>query len=464
MSASDQDRGDRAEGEAPGWRRILPLARAEDSSALVAFIASLSDLDRVHAFGRLSPEERSLVLSRLSPQDAALILEALPATHAVEAFEELAPDAAADILAELASDDQADLIGRLDESSAEAILSETSDDTAAAVRDLLQYPPDTAGGRMITEYVSVPETSCASDVVAQMQSNADQYADYIAQYVYVVGPRGQLEGVLPLRVLLLARPERSVASLMIREPVRVLASTRLDELFEVFDSNAFLAVPVVDESSVLVGVLLREDVDEARLSRADDQALKARGIVGGEELRSLPLHVRSRRRLAWLSTNIVLNTMTASVIAMYEDTLQAVIALAVFLPIISDMSGCSGNQAVAVSLRELSLGVTRPSEVGRVLLKESSLGIVNGIVLGLLLGGLAWLWKGSLVLGAVVGGALAVNTVVAVCIGGSVPLLVRRLGFDPALASSPMLTTTTDLCGFLLVLSLATFALSRAML
>ena len=151
-------------------------------------------------------------------------------------------------------------------------------------------------------------------------------------------------------------------------------------------------------------------------------------------------------------------------IAFYQDTLQAVIALAVFLPIISDMSGCSGNQAVAVSLRELSLGVTRPSEIGRVLFKESLVGILNGASLGVMLGGLTFAWKGSLVLGVVVGGALALNTLVAVCIGGSVPLIVRRLGFDPALASGPMLTTVTDLCGFFLVLSFASLALAEGAL
>jgi magnesium transporter len=156
-----------------------------------------------------------------------------------------------------------------------------------------------------------------------------------------------------------------------------------------------------------------------------------------------------------LSTNIVLNIIAASIIAMYQSTLEAVIALAVFLPIISDMSGCSGNQAVAVSMRELSLGVIRPKELLRVLLKESSLGLINGLALGVLIGMVAFIWKGNPYLGLVVGVALMANTIVAVCIGGCVPLLLKGLKFDPALASGPILTTITDMCGFLLVLSLA---------
>jgi magnesium transporter len=179
------------------------------------------------------------------------------------------------------------------------------------------------------------------------------------------------------------------------------------------------------------------------------------GIVGGEELRTLPLRVRSVRRLSWLTVNILLNVLAASVIAFHQDTLQQVIALAVFLPIISDMSGCSGNQAVAVSMRELSLGFVRPRELWRVLGKEASVGIINGLVLGALLGVVGWLWQGNWMLGAVVASALAINTLVAVCFGGTIPLILKGVGQDPALASGPILTTVTDMSGVFLVLSIA---------
>jgi magnesium transporter len=153
--------------------------------------------------------------------------------------------------------------------------------------------------------------------------------------------------------------------------------------------------------------------------------------------------------------------MAASVIAFYQETLQAAIALAVFLPIISDMSGCSGNQAVAVSIRELSLGLIKPREFARVFLKEFSVGLVNGAVLGLLLGAVAYLWKENYYLSLVVAGALAANTLISVLIGGSVPLLLKRFRVDPALASGPILTTITDMCGFFLVLSFAQTLLQK---
>ena len=175
----------------------------------------------------------------------------------------------------------------------------------------------------------------------------------------------------------------------------------------------------------------------------------------------MPVLKRSSRRLSWLSVNVVLNILAASVIVLYQDTLEKAIILAVFLPIISDMSGCSGNQAVAVSIRELALGLVRPREILRVLAKEASVGLLNGLVLGALLAIASLLWQGNPYLGFVVGTALAANTLLAACLGGVIPLALRAMKADPALASGPMLTTVTDMCGFFLLLSLAQFVLPK---
>ena len=169
----------------------------------------------------------------------------------------------------------------------------------------------------------------------------------------------------------------------------------------------------------------------------------------------MPTVTRARRRLSWLSINIVLNIIAASVIALYQETLAAVIVLAVFLPIISDMSGCSGNQAIAVSMREITLGLIQPSDALRVWLKELAVGLINALVLGVLLGVAAYLWQRNVYLSLVVGFALAINTILSVSLGGLVPLFLRRMRMDPALASGPILTTVTDMCGFFLVLSFA---------
>ena len=262
-----------------------------------------------------------------------------------------------------------------------------------------------------------------------------------------------------MRDLLLAPHGTTLDRLMIRDPLFVRAETSIEELGEIFDEHSYLGVPVVDAQQRPLGVVLRRAVDDAWAEQQDAALLKLQGIVGGEELRSMPLMTRSSRRLAWLSINIVLNLLAASIIAMFQETLSTVIALAVFLPIISDMSGCSGNQAVAVSMRELSLGLVRPTELLRVWLKEISVGLLNGIALGAMIGAVAWAWQGMPMLGVVVAIALALNTLVAVSIGGLVPLLLRRWNLDPAVASGPILTTITDMCGFFWVLGLATLFL-----
>jgi len=442
------------------WEQLLDLADAGDADALAAFLSELPREELPHAFSRLAPEERGRVLGLVPAELAAEVLADLPDTHAAEAMGEIVPAAAADIVEELPSDERADLLGRLAVDETDAILDEVEPETAESVRSLLRYGRETAGGLMVTEYVAVPAAASVGEILSELRGNVDRYADYHVQYIYAVDARGRLAGVVPVRDVLLARPDWPVSRMMIRDAVSVPTSAPLDELASLFDRYGFLGIPVVDEAGALAGIVLRDDVQEARVDRAEADLQRASGIVG-EELRSMPVLLRSGRRLSWLSVNVLLNLVAASVIALYQDTLAAVIALAVFLPIISDMSGCSGNQAVAVTMRELSLGVTKPTEFLRVWGKELSVGALNGLALGALIASVAWFWKGNAALGLVVGAALALNAVVAVSLGGTIPLVLRRLGQDPALASGPILTTVTDMCGFFLVLSLATFALPR---
>ena len=246
---------------------------------------------------------------------------------------------------------------------------------------------------------------------------------------------------------------------IVQPALTVRDTTPLDDLEDFFDEHTISAVPVVDQENRMLGVVRRRAVYDAVAERAEADHLKSQGIVGGEELSSIPLFLRSRRRLYWLSVNILLNVIAASVIAQFQDVLSAVIILAVFLPIISDMSGCSGNQAVAVSMRELSLGITRPSDFYYVWKKEVLVGLINGLSLGALIAIIAWMWQGNAWLGLVVGLALAINTIIAVSIGGTVPVLLKALKIDPAIASGPILTTVTDMCGFFLLLGMASLIL-----
>jgi magnesium transporter len=314
---------------------------------------------------------------------------------------------------------------------------------------------------MTRDYLSYSGNWTVEQVIDDLRSHRDQYAGYNVQYAYVLAGNGKLSGILRMRDLLLGASNRRISDLMIRDIVSVRAEDPLEKLYPVFQEQKYLGLPVLDGQGYLVGVIIRDSVFEAREKRDQHTFLKMSGILGGEELRSMPLYRRVGKRLSWLSLNVFLNVLAASVIAIYQDTISAAVVLAVFLPIISDMSGCSGNQAVAVSIRELSNGLVRPFELGRVFLKEIVMGLVNGVILGLLISFVAILWKGNLYLGLVVGVALALNTVLSVCLGGLLPLVLKRMKMDPALASGPILTTITDMCGFFFVLSFATYMLPR---
>ena len=428
---------------------------------LQIFFSELSSSETARVISRLSTENQTSLFTILEPKESAEIIAEIPQIEAANVLGELPPGQAAPIIDGMRSDHQVDLLNILSEKSANAILDEMPVKGAEGIKQLMSYPGDTAGGLMITEYLAYPDHLKVGEVLDIFREKGEQYVDYAIQYTYVISESGELLGVLRLRDLILSSKTKRIKEVMILNPLKISVHSSLKELQNFFSQHQFLGVPITDDKNILVGIVRRASVEEAANKRASQIFLKINGIIGGEEFRSMPLFSRSSRRLSWLSLNIVLNIIAASVIAFYQDTLEKVIILAVFLPIISDMSGCSGNQAVAISMRELTLGLVRPREIWRVFYKEAIVGIINGIVLGCLLGGAAFLWKGNPYLGVVVGGALAINTLVAVCLGGAIPLFLRRLNVDPALASGPLLTTITDMCGFFFVLSFASVVLPR---
>jgi magnesium transporter len=436
------------------WRVLNEALETGDSERLEAIFEELSTSDGLRALLAFNAEKRERVLTLISAETAAELIEEAPNEQAVELVENLDVENAADIIEALDSDVQADVIGDLDAPDAEAILAEMEPEEAADVRRLIIYDDHTAGGLMVAETFSFDVTNTVGTVLRRITSDDDEdYEEYHGQSPYIVDANGRLIGVVSLRKLLLAKRLTPLRDIMV-SPLSVPTSASIDEIEDLLDEHEFHGVPVVDVDERLVGFVSRAALDEAIFERAESDNLKRQGV--GDEIRSMPLWLRSRRRLAWLSANIVLNILAASVISAYEETLAAVIAIAIFLPMVSDMSGCSGNQAVAVSLRELALGLTKPVDVLRVWLKEVSVGVINGLVLGTLIALVAWAWKGNMYLGLVIGLALAINTVISVSIGGVVPLLLKRINQDPAVASGPLLTTITDMAGFFIVLSLAT--------
>ncbi len=438
------------------WEELRAFLTSGDADGMYSYVSELAPADLNRAFLNLTFEERELVLAVLPPETSAELLESLPQDSAVDLVEGMDTETAVAIVAELTSDEQADVIKELDEEMAEAILAELPGGDADEARELAAYDTDRAGGLMMKEVFSFDSDASVRDALGAFVEE-EELEEFRSQDPLVVDDDGHLVGMLTTRSLLLS-PRTAMVSEISSPIASLYPDATLEELRDYFESYDVMSAPVVDEVGRVIGVVLRDTAMEAARERAESESLKRQGVME-DELRSMPIVLRARRRLSWLSINIVLNVIAASVIALNQETLAAVIALAVFLPIVSDMSGCSGNQAVAVSLRELALGVVKPIDIYSVLWKEAAVGLINGLALGLLIALVAWLWKGNPVLGLVVGGALMVNTVLAVVIGGSVPLLLKRFGSDPAVASGPILTTVTDMVGFFLVLTFAAVAL-----
>lgn len=442
-------------------QKLRSLLEAGDSDGVRSLIRDMPPGNSARLMTRLDDSKRHELLNVLPADYAAQLLMSLSIQQGASVLADLAPQRAAALIECLSSNEQADVIAELGEEAAEIIACLPAT-VVQRIRRLSQYRGDSAGGLMIEEYLAYPENARAFEVIDDLRARVEDNAHLVVQYVYATDSSGRLVGVLRLRDLVLLGSSDSVQKAMTRELLRVAPDVTLDELRHVFERHSFLSVPVVDEHSRLLGVVLRTDVEEATSDRADRRLLFMSGVMRGEESRSMSWTNRVMRRAPWLCVSLALSLAAASVIGWYQETLSAVIALAVFLPVISGMGGNSGNQSLAVSIRELSLGLVQPHEFLWVVLKEVAVGLANGLLLGVAVTVLCFAWQRNVRLSLVVGAAIVLNVVVAACLGGLLPLILKRWQLDPALASGPVLAAVNDLCGFLFALALADMFLSRA--
>jgi magnesium transporter len=305
----------------PPWETLSRIIETEDLTALEAYLATLASGETARAISRLTRADQAKLFTLLGPAEAAELLEGVHDVQAADVIEDLPATQAAAIVDHLQSDRQADVLGELTPTDADAIIRQMDPAGARDVRQLLSYPPDTAGGIMITELLRYADHYRVADVVRDLRLNGHAYSDYDIQYAYVTSANGVLVGVLRLRDLLFARDDQRLVDVMVANPLRVSTRASLEEMRRFFDDHAFVGVPVVDDRDRLVGVARRRALGEAVDEEVTRTFLKLVGIVGREELRTMPLATRSSRRLSWLSVNIVLNIIAASVIALYQETL-----------------------------------------------------------------------------------------------------------------------------------------------
>jgi magnesium transporter len=422
---------------------LLNLLQKQHPADLAQVFTSLQDRERRASFTLLLERNSKLAmeaLSEIGPETAAALL-------ADRSAEEIAR-----FVQELPSDDAAAIIDNLPDGLSASVLDLMRRKESASVENLLEYPEQTAGRIMNPNVFALSEELTVGEAITELQSSRDVEMVF---YLYVVDVRRHLVGVVSLRRLLLVSPETPLKRIMTADLISVRVDTDQEEVAQQVASYNLLAIPVVEEENKLVGVITVDDVIDVIKDEATEDIYRLAGVAGDERAFTPPRE-SLRKRLPWLTVNLGTAFLAAFVVGLFEETIDRVVALAVFMPIVAGMGGNAGTQTLTVVVRGIALGELSWANSRKALLKEGAVGIGNGAILGLLAAGMAWMMKGDLVLGGVLGLAMIINMFVAATAGTLIPLGLRALKIDPALASSVFITTLTDMAGFASFLGLAT--------
>ncbi len=422
--------------------RLLGKLHGRDSADIVTqiplieqckLLEQLPTLELVTSiFTYLDEKTRTQLMPHLSTARLAAIVRHLPT------------DDAADILAELPQERLAEMFDQLPDTLAEQI------------NRLLAYDPQTAGGLMTTDYFALEDTWTAAEVLEQLRRSSRLETIF---YLYVVDAEHRLVGVVSLRQLVLAEPDVVIRDLMETEVIQVTVDEDQAHIAHLITQYDFLALPVVDYSRRLVGIVTVDDIIDVISEEATEDMLRMAG-VNPDEMLEHTSRGNLRHRLPWLSVSWLGGLLASYVIDANEATLSRMVMLAAFFPVIIGMGGNAATQSLAVAVRGLATGSIKVGDLGAAILKEGRIGLSLGAIYGVLLGAVAYIWQGTGMLGLVVGVAIWASMSVAAVLGGVLPLVFARLRIDPAVASGPFLTTAVDVIGLVIFLTTARLLLA----
>lgn len=428
-----------------------------------ATLANFEELSRLHPadmadeLQRMPAEDGRAVLKRLPRPAAAAALDELEKEKAVEFLEEFSAAELSDLLRELQPNAVADLVAALPPARRRTVVAGLPAEKAAHVTALLKYPPDTAGGIMSDRFIALHREQTVQECQEMLRGRFEPRQDEVS-YLYVTDDGRRLLGVVPLRDLVFSRPERRIGEIMNREVKSLRTNADQEEIARQFEHYHYLALPVVDEHGRLAGIVKASDALEIAQAEATEDMQLMVGL-SGEERALTPWHKAIGRRLPWLYLNLGTAFLAALVVGFFESTIAQWTALAVFLPVIAGQGGNAGMQTITVIIRDLALGELSPGDGRKALLKEMILALLNGLAIGLVVGLVGYLWKGSAALGVVAATAMLLNQLAAALCGVAIPFGLKTLRIDPALASSIFVTTVTDVAGFFFFLGLAAAAM-----
>ncbi len=429
---------------------------SEDIDRARQLVNDLHPADLAVAIGDLPLQEQTEMLPTLSLDDAADVLEHLDEDEAAEIAAKLPLQMLASVLDEMEPDEAADILLDLDETHAAAALRKmTSSET---VHPLLEHADDTAGGRMTTRVPVLRRRMSASQAITYLRSlKPDSEQHY---YLYVVDRNRRLIGVVGLRELVTAPPSASIESIMSTEVISASVSADQEECAQLMSRYELMTLPIVGDDNHLAGVITYDDLVEVIEDEATEDIYALASLSADSDLDVFsPVRMMVSRRLPWLYLNLGTAFLAAFVISRFEAIIAKIAVLAIFQSVVAGLGGNAGTQALALMVRGLALGQVEFRHLWKALGRELVVGLLHGLAIGAAVAGVVYLWRGNPLLGLIIGLATFGNLLVAGLMGTLVPLTLKALRLDPALASSVLVTGTTDAVGFALFLGLATLYL-----
>jgi magnesium transporter len=406
----------------------------------------------VRALETMTEEEVAAVLRALPPGEAAAVLRKLQSAYAAEVLKTAEPELFRAIAKQLEPSHAASIFMNLPSEVRERFLTQLPPKLKNEIREQLTYPEDSVGRIMGTRFLAFRRDLKVRQVIEKIRSVAQQR--YPFSYAYVVDSEERLVGVMNMRDLLLASPEQRLEEVMRRDMFTIHCFDDREQAAAEFSKRRYFAAPVVDHENRILGIIRAEQLLEGVKDEVASDIQRMVG-AGGDEKAFSPIAYSLKKRLPWLLVNLATAFAAAAVIALFEDIIAKLTVLAVFLPVVAGQGGNAGAQSLAIVMRGLVMREVPKEKVRRLVLKEAGLGLVTGAATGVVTAVIAWLWNGNPWLGLVIGLGMLVNLTAAGFAGAAIPIIMKRLGLDPAQCSSIILTTVTDVVGFFAFLGFA---------
>lgn len=435
---------------------VIGALMRQEKDVFRELFLELHPTDQLDLFQQFDELQKSLVYEYITPEEFADIFQGMETDEQKDTMRELRQEYASEMLSNLYIDDLASFLGELEEQEAHGIIQQLDVEDAKEIKEILAYDPETAGGIMTTEYVSVFTTDTAEKVMAQLREETPE-AETI-YYLYVVNEQEQLVGVLSLRDLIFSKLDQKVEDIMGTRVISVNVSTDQEEVAQIIQKYDFLAIPVVKDDGRLVGIVTVDDALDVFEEELEEDFGEMTGTKGSADA-NISSFAAAKLRAPWILILMFLGLITAGIIGRFESTLQSVVILAGFMPMVMGSAGNTGTQALAVMVRSLATSQFDKTAIKQLIRREFGTGVMLGLICGIVLLVVISVVYGNVAVAMVVGFSLFCTLSVATIIGATIPLLIDRLKIDPAVASGPFITTLNDIIGLVIYFSVATMFL-----